>query len=239
MKKLYISFLVIFITSLLVYDASAQFVVAQDTIRGRINFCARPGDLSNMEIVPNDSVFYMYPPDLEIDPWRRVDFYTPSRTIKKGYIKGTNLMRVDDYELIEDSHLSAHGMVSFKNSKIRVQIAIAKVTGKETYLKQGTDKMYYVQNKPVKGVAKGDTPKIRYQSISATIKGRNITFPANRFNFLLEPEIDNIAVYYNEAKDIVYIIANNGGTDAFYTVLWQVTPKGVSSPYVFDPSIKL
>ncbi|NDV78080.1 hypothetical protein [Dysgonomonas sp. 511] len=238
MKRLHITLFITGIISLYAHNMSAQFVVAHDSIRGQINFTERMGDFANMKTIANDSVFYLYPPDLDIDPWRRVDFYTPSRQIEKGYIRGDKLMRVDDYELVEVSRLSAQGRVSLKNDDVKVEIAVAKVTPSDTYIKRKADGAYYVGGKAVKGVAKGETPQIRYQSISVSIKGKTVAFPAGRYNFLLEPEIDNMVVYHNPDKDLVYIIANNGGTKAYYSVLWQVSPRGVSGPYVFDPSIK-
>lgn len=223
------------ILSLYGHTAFAQFVVARDTIRGKIDFCPRPGDFNNMTIVPNDSVFYLFPPDKEIDPWRYVDFYTPSREIKRGYVLETNLMRVDDYDIVEVERLSSHGTISFKNEDVRVNIAIAKVAPNDTSIKQNTNGNYIVNGKPVKGTLRNVYPKLRYQSISVTIKGKTIVLPKSRYEHLLEPEIDNMAVYYDSEKSIVYILTNNGDTDAYYTALWAISPKGATSVYIFDP----
>ncbi len=82
-------------------------------------------------------------------------------------------------------------------------------------------------------------PKLKYQSISVSIKGKNIIFPKKVYEHLLEPEIDNMAVYYNATKKTVYIMANNGGMAAPYNVLWVVSPpKGAANVYVFDPMTK-
>lgn len=225
--------------SLFFYEQSiyAQFVVARDTIRGRIDFCPRPGDLTNGTLVPNDSVFYMYPPDLEIDPWRYVDYYTPLRTTERGYIRGTDLMRIDDYEMIEVEKLSAHGTISFRDKDVRVNVAVTPVRSGNSSIKQ-TGKDYTINGKPVKGVAKGESPKLKYQSISVTIKGKNVIFPRKVYEHLLEPEIDNMAVYYNPEKQLVYIVANNGEGSSFYRALWVVSPKGVANVYVFEPFTK-
>jgi len=216
----------------------AQFVVAQDTIRGRIDFCPRPGDFNNVTIVPNDSVFYMFPPDKQIDPWRYVDFYTPQRTIRSGYIQGTTLMRIDDYDIVEVERLSSHGTISFKSDEVKVNIAIANITSKDTSIKQNSHGGYTVNGKLAKGVKRWATPKLRYQSMSVTIKGKTIVFPRNVYEHLLEPEIDNMVVYYNPEKSIVYIVTNNGGLDAYYNALWAVSPKGVSNVYIFDPAVR-
>lgn len=236
MKKTYIILLMGFILSLYGQNAFGQFVVAQDTIRGKIDFCPRPGDFKNMTVVPNDSVFYMFPPDKEIEPWRYVDFYTPSRTIKRGYIMGTNLMRVDDYDIVEVERLSSHGSISFKNNDVRVSITVTKVTPNDTSIKQNAGGKYVVKGKYAKGVTRGSTPKLRYQSISVTIKGKVIVFPKSLYEHLLEPEIDNMVVYYNPEKSIVYIVTNSGGIDAYYSALWAVSPKGVPNAYIFDPT---
>lgn len=239
MKRNYYMLLIVFIMSLSVHNASAQFVVALDTIRGRIDFCTRPGDLTTTQLVSNDSVFYMYPPDREIDPWRYVGYYLPSREVKSGYIRGTDLMRIDDYEMIEVSRLSSHGIISFEGNDVRVNISVSGVTSKDTFLQKGTDGLYRVKGRIVKGIARGDSPRLCYQSISVSIKGRTVVFPKGVYDYLLEPEIDNMAVYYNSEKGIVYLLANNGGTKAYYNVLWQVTAKGVGSPYIFDPSQRI
>ncbi|MFV0419040.1 MAG: hypothetical protein ACK5KT_09960 [Dysgonomonas sp.] len=236
MRKTYIILLIGITLSLYGHNAFAQFIVAQDTVRGRIDFCPRPGDFNNMTVVPNDSVFYMFPPDKEIDPWRYVDFYTPSRTIKRGYILSTNLMRVDDYDIVEVERLSSHGAISFKNDDVRVNIAVAKVTPNDTSIKQNPGGRYVVKGKYAKGIIRGSFPKLRYQSISVTIKGKTIILPKNTYEHLFEPEIDNMVVYYNAEKSIVYIVTNNGGIDAYYSALWAVSSKGASSVYIFDPT---
>lgn len=238
MRKTYTILLTIFTLLLYGQNTFAQFIVAQDTIRGRIDFCPRPGDFNNATQVPNDSVFYLYPPDMEIDPWRYVDFYSPDRSIKSGYIRGTDLMRIDDYDVVEVGKLSAHGTVFFQNDDVRVDIAVANVSSKDSFIKQDSHGNYIVNGKQAKGVSRWASPKIRYQSISATIKGKKIIFPKRVYEHLLNPEIDNMVVYYNPEKSTVYIMANNGGMEAFYCVLWAVSPKGVSNVYVFDPSIK-
>ncbi|MBK5719617.1 hypothetical protein JGH11_01900 [Dysgonomonas sp. Marseille-P4677] len=238
MKRTYITLLVTFLFASLATDSYAQFVVAQDTIRGQIYFSQRPGDFNNSIIVPNDSVFYMFPPDKEIDPWRYVDFYLPSRTTKRGYIQETRLMRVDDYEIVEVERLSSHGSVSFKNDDVRIQITVANISDKDPSIKKHTDGGYVVNGKQAKGVNKWQVPKLRYQSISVTIKGKVIIFPKRVYEHLLNPELENMVVYYNPEKGIIYINANNGGMSAPYNVLWAVSQKGVSSPYIFDISTK-
>ena len=238
MKKTYTILLMLFFLSAFAYNASAQFVVAQDTIRGRIDFSPRLGDLNNTTIVPNDSVFYMFPPTPETDPWRYVDYYLPSRDTKSGYIQGTKLMRVDDYDIVEVERLSSHGTISFKNDNVRVHIAVANVTSKDTSVKLGNNGGYTVNGKSAKGTSRWAAPKLRYQSISVTIKGKNIIFPKKVYEYLFEPEIDNMVVYYNEPKDIVYIVANNGSANNYYQAMWQVSPRGVANVYIFDPSTK-
>lgn len=236
MKKSYIVLLMMIILSLYGDKVFAQFVVAQDTIRGRIDFCPRPGDFNNMTVVPNDSVFYLFPPDKEIEPWRYVDFYTPSREIKRGYILGNNLMRVDDYDIVEVERLSSHGTISFKNDDVRVNITVSRIAPNDPSIKQSVNGNYIVNGKPAKGATRNIYPKLRYQSISITINGKIIILPKNRYEHLFEPEIDNMAVYYNPEKSIVYILTNNGGTDAYYTALWTISPKGATSVYIFDPT---
>ena len=109
MKRIYTVLLVSFILSMCAQNANAQFVVAQDTVRGRIDFCPRLGDLHNAVEIPNDSVFYMLPIDQSTDPWRQVYRYMPDRSVSGGYIHGRKLMRVDDYDIVEVERLSAHG----------------------------------------------------------------------------------------------------------------------------------
>lgn len=238
MKKTYITLLIIFILTSLANNSYAQFIVAQDTIKGQINFCLRPGDLNNSTAVPNDSVFYMFPPDKEIDPWRYVSFYLPSRNTKGGYIQDTRLMRVDDYDIVEVERLSSQGAISFKNEDVRVQITVANISKNNTSIKQLNNGAYTVNGKPAKGTTRWAEPKLDYQSMSATIKGKNIIFPKRVYEHLLNPELENMVVYYNRAKSIIYINANNGGSSAPYNVLWVVSPKGVNNPYIFDPSTK-
>lgn len=235
MKKNYIILLISFILSLYGHNMFAQFVVAYDTIRGRIDFCPRPGDLKNAVEVPNDSVFYMFPPDKEIDPWRYVDFYTPSRTIERGYILGTNLMRIDDYEIVEVERLYSHGAIAFKNDDIRINIAVSKVSPDDKSIKHNLSGSYTVNGKLAKGVKQGIFPKLRYQSISVIIKGKVIALPKNIYEHLFEPEIDNMVVYYNSEKSIVYIVTNNGGIDSYYSALFTVSLQQKPSVYIFDP----
>lgn len=213
----------------------AQFIIAQDTIRGRVDFCPRPSDFNNAIQVPNDSVFYLYPVDLEIDPWRYVAFYDANRNIKKGYIRGTDLMRVDDYEIVEVGKISAYGTVFFKNDDIRVDISVKQVASNDNTIKQDSHGNFYVKGKEAKGISRWASPKLRYQSISVTIKGKKIVFPQKVYEHLFNPALENMVVYYNPEKSTVYIIADNGGNDAFYRAMWVVTPKGVSNVYVFDP----
>jgi len=175
----------------------------------------------------------MFPPDLEIDPWRYVGFYTPNRTIERGYILGTDLMRIDDYEMIEVEKLSSHGTVSFKDKDIRVNIAVAPITKGDPTIKQ-SDRGYLVNGKMAKGVTKNHFPQLKYRSMSVSIKGNTIVLPKKVYEHLLEPEIDNMAVYYNPQKKIVYILARNGDINSSYSVLWAVSPKGTVNVYVFD-----
>jgi hypothetical protein len=239
MKHIYVTLLTVLALSFYSTEASAQFIVAQDTIRGSVDFSPRLGDLNNSINVPNDSVFYMFPVDVATEPWRYVDYYLPSRTTKSGYIRDRKLMRIDDYDMIEVERLSSHGAITFKNDDVRVSITISPVTAKDTAIKKNASgNGYTVNGKPAKGVARGQSPQLKYQSISVTIKGRNIVFPKSVYEHLLDPEIDNMAVYYNADKSIVYISANNGGTAAYYNALWSVSPKGVANVYIFDPAEK-
>lgn len=238
MKKGYITLLTTFFLSTFANNTFAQFVVASDTIRGNIDFCQRPGDLNNTIVVPNDSVFYMFSPDKEIDPWRYVDFYLPSRSTKSGYIKGTNLMRIDDYDVVEVERLSSNGTISFKNEDVKILVSVTDVSDKDTPIKYLTNGGCTVNGKQAKGVAKWGKAKTRYQSISVAFKGKNIVFPKSVYEHLLNPELEDMVIYYNPAKDLIYINADNGSTNAPYTVLWLVSTKGVGSPYIFDPSSK-
>ncbi|MDH6307425.1 hypothetical protein M2451_000574 [Dysgonomonas sp. PFB1-18] len=238
MKHIYITFLTVLALSFYSTEASAQFIVAQDTVRGSVDFCPRLGDLNNSITVPNDSVFYMFPADAATEPWRYVDYYLPSRSTKSGYIGDRKLMRIDDYDIIEVERLSSHGTISFKNDDVRVNIAVSPVTTKDTAIKKNARGEYIVNDKPAKGVARGQSPQLKYQSISVTIKGHNIVFPKGVYEHLLDPEIDNMIVYYNADKSIVYISANNGGTAAYYNALWAVSPRGVANVYIFDPAEK-
>jgi hypothetical protein len=43
MKRIYTVLLVLFVLSMCAQNVNAQFVVAQDTVRGRIDFCPRLG----------------------------------------------------------------------------------------------------------------------------------------------------------------------------------------------------
>ncbi|MDR2955754.1 MAG: hypothetical protein LBV43_11800 [Prevotella sp.] len=237
MKRIFTILSILAISLFYSHNLSAQFIVAKDTIRGRIDFTPRLGDLDKAIPIPNDSVFYMFPPDREIDPWRNVDYYMPNRNIISGYIMGTKFMRVDDYDVIEVEKLSSHGTVSFKNEDVRILIAVANITSKDTSIKQDNFGGYTVNGKQAKGIVRHTAPKLRYQSISVTIKGKSIPIPKKVYEHLLEPEIENMVVYYNPEKTIVYIVVNNGGLDAFYQALWAVSPNGVSNPYIFDPAL--
>lgn len=238
MKRSY-TILLIFITLFLYrLDSFAQFILAQDTIRKTVDFCPRPSDFNNATPVPNDSVFYLYPPDLEIDPWRYVDHYNPDRSTNRGYIRGTDFIRVDDYEVVEVGKISAYGNVFFKNEDIRVDISVSKISPNNESLKRDIYGNYIINNKPAKGVNSRVPPKFHYQSISATIKGKKIVFPKKVYEHLLNPEIDNMVVYYNPEKSTVYIIADNGGIEAFYSAMWTVSQEGVSNVYIHEPPIK-
>lgn len=235
MKTIYTFLLALFLFCIGGQDIFAQFIVAQDTIRGQIEFRSNLKDSNSTTMVPNDSVFYMFAPDMSIDPWRRVCFYTSSRTNKNGYIQGSKFMRVDDYDLVEVERLSSHGTISFKSEAVRVVITVANITTKDTHIKRNFNGDYTVNNKSAKGFTGGSFPKLKYQSISVSINGKNIVLPKRLYEFLLDPDIENTAVYYNAEKKIVYINANNGGTTSSYSVLWSVTPKGASNAYIFDP----
>ena len=236
MKKIYIILVLVFVIGISTSNIYAQFVVAQDTIRGRIDFCDRPGDLNNGLIIPNDTVFYLFPPDLEIDPWRNVDLYLPNRDIRQGYIRGTDLMRVDDYDVVEVERLSSHGSISFKSNDIRVNIVVANIKSNELANKQYSDGNNYINGKKARGISRWGHPRLKYQSITVSIKGRNIPIPRKVYEHLFEPEIDNMIVYHNPLKDIVYIVTNNGGINTYYNAMWAVSPQGVANAYIYDPS---
>lgn len=239
MKQTYKILAIFFSLFLCGLNISAQFIVAQDTVRGYIDFCPRLGDWANKIEVPNGSVFYMYPPDLDIDPWRYVDLYTAPEKIRSGYIRGTDLMRVDDYDIVEVEKLSSHGTVSFKSDDVKVNIAVSLISSKDISIrKDPVNDKYTVNNKPVKGIVKGQSPKLKYQSITVSIKGHNIVFPKSVYEYLLNPEIDNMVVYYNSQKQTVYISANNGSPEAPYNALWIVPFKGKVDVCIFDPAIK-
>lgn len=239
MKKTYTILLTLVLLGFNTQHAFAQFVVAQDTIRGSIDFCQRAGDMRNAVAVPNDSVFYMFPPDLDIDPWRYVHYYTPARDVEIGYIKGTKLMRVDDYDIVEVERLSpSTNTITFRNNDVRIVVTVGNLATKNSPVKRSADGKYTINGKEVKGATQWVSPKTQYKSITVSMNGRNITFPKRVFEHLLEPDIEDMVIYHNPKKKTVYIQANNGGLDAFYTVLWTVTPHGVSNPYIFDPALK-
>ncbi len=235
MKQTYTTLLVLFMLGIYQPDSHAQFVVAQDTIRGGIDFCPRPGDLNNSIQIPNDTVFYLFPPDMDIDPWRHVDMYLPNRRIIKGYIRGNDMMRVDDYDMVEVERLSSHGTVSFKDKNVKVSMSVADVSPKELANKQSPNGNYYINGKKARGIPRWGYPRLKYKSIQVSIKGRSITVPKRVYEHLFEPEIDNMAVYYNPQKEIVYIVANNGGADAYYKAMWAISMRRVANVYVFDP----
>lgn len=239
MKRIYTTLPIIFALLLYGQNIQAQFVIAQDTIRGRIDFCPRPSDFNNATQVPNDSVFYLFPVDLEIDPWRYVAFYDANRVPRKGYIRGTDFMRVDDYEIVEVGKISAHGNVFFQNDDVRIDISVSQVSSNDNTIKQNHHGDYFVNGKGAKGIARWSSPKLRYQSMSTTIKGKKIIFPKKVYEHLFNPALENMVVYYNPDKSTVYIIADNGGDDAFYQAMWVVAPTGVSNVYVFDPKLKI
>lgn len=234
MKKTYTILLISFLLSVCAQSTYAQFVLAQDTIRGRIDFTPRLGDMNNAVEIPNDSVFYMLPIDQSTDPWRQVYRYMPDRSVQRGYIQATKRMRVDDYDIVEVERLSAHGYISFKNSDVRIVVSVAPVGAAA---KQGTDGTYRVNGKIARGVAKWATPRLQYKSITVSIKGRNIPVPKKLYEHLLEPDIEDMVVYYNPRKQTVYMQVNNGGTKAYYTALFTVSVRGATSPYIFDPSM--
>lgn len=236
MRQTFIILLTISLSSICAIESHAQFVVAQDTIRGRIDFCTRPGDLNNSTIIPNDSVFFLFPPDLDIDPWRYVDFYLPNRQIRRGYIRGNDLMRVDDYDVVEVERLSSHGNIFFKSDDVRVNISVASVTSRDKAPEQYSDGKFYLNGKRARGISQWGTPRLKYQSMTVTIKGRTITLPKKVYEHLFEPEIDNMIVYFNPKREIVYIVTNNGGTKNYYNAMWAVSPRGAANVYVFDPA---
>lgn len=238
MKKNYPILLILIALLSCNLDSFAQFIIAQDTIRKTVDFCPRPSDFNNATLIPNDSVFYLYPPDLEIDPWRYVELYNPDRSIQKGYIRGTDFMRIDDYEIVEVGKISAYGNVFFKNEDIRVDISVSMIALNDKSIKQDIYGNYTVNNKIARGVNNKVPPKLRYQSISVIIKGKKIIFPQRVHEHLLNPELDNMVVYYNPESSTVYIIADNGGVDAFYSAMWAVSPEGVPNVYIHEPPIK-
>jgi len=235
MKRFYLIISIAILSFLYAGDTYAQFVVAQDTIRGKIDFCPRLGDFTARIEVPNDSVFYLFPPDKEIDPWRYVGYYQPTREIKRGYVKSTVLMRIDDYEMIDVEKLSANGNIIFREDDVRVNVTVAKIpeNGKIHTDAVKTGK-YIINGKVAKGVSKNKKPELRYQSVTVSIKGNLITIPKKLYEHLLEPEIDNMAVYYNKSKKTVYIVARNGDEDAYYEALWVVSPKGAANVYIHE-----
>lgn len=239
MKKTYTILLTLILIGFNTQSVFSQFVIAQDTIRGSIDFCERAGDLKNAVSIPNDSVFYMFPPDLDIDPWRYVHHYTPARDVETGYIKGTKLMRVDDYDIVEVERLSpSSNTITFKNDDIRATVTVGEMPAKNSPVKRSAGGIYTINGKEVKGATQWVSPKKQYRSISVSVNGRNIVFPKKVYENLLEPDIEDMVLYHNPKTKTVYIQANNGGRDAFYTVLWIVTPRGVSNPYIFDPALK-
>ena len=236
MKKTYTILLISFLLSLCVEKSYAQFVLAQDTIRGRIDFCQHPNDKNNAVTIPNDSVFYMLPVDLSIDPWRQVYQYLPDRSARRGYIEGTKLMRVDDYDIVEVERLSAHGAIYFKSNAVRVTMSVAPATSAS--LRKGSDGIYRVNGKVAYGAGSWGNPKLSYKAITVLINGRNIPVPKRIYEHLLEPDIENMVVYYNPQKETVYIHVNNGGSSAPYTALITVSIRGALNPYVFDRSMR-
>ena len=215
----------------------AQFAVAHDTIRGHVDFLPRLGDFSHAKSIPNDSVFYLFPPDKDIEPWRYLGYFSSSEKIERGYVSMSKLMRVDDFEMIDVERLSSHGTVSFKNENVRVNVSVTSISPSDRSIKRTDSGSYTIHGKAVKGVATNDSPKLRYQSMTVTIKGRAISVPSKLYEYLLEPDITAMEVYYNHKKDIVYIVANNGGTEAYYNALWVVSRKGLTEVYVLDPRI--
>lgn len=215
----------------------AQFAVAYDTIRGHVDFLPRPGDFSNARNIPNDSVFYLFPPDKDIEPWRYVGYFSSSEKIERGYVSMSKLMRIDDFEMIDVERLSSHGSVSFKNEKVRVNVSVVAIPANDRSFKRTDKGTYTINNKIVKGVKIGATPTLRYQSITVNIKGKAISIPSRLYDYLLEPDITSMEVYYNPKTEIVYIIANNGGSEAYYNALWTVSRKGLTQVFILDPQI--
>lgn len=239
MKQTYKILAVFFSLFLCGLNVSAQFVLAQDTVRGHIDFCPRLGDWTNRIEVPNGSVFYMYPPDLDIDPWRYVDLYTAPEKVRSGYIRGSDLMRVDDYDIIEVEKISSHGTVSFRGDNVKVNIAVSAINPKDvTIKKESVSNQYTVNGKIAKGVSKTQSPLLKYQSITVSIKGRAVIVPRSVYEHLLNPEIDNMVVYYDSQKQIVYISAVNSGVEVPYNALWKIPLKGKVDVYIFDFATK-
>lgn len=233
MKRIH--FILYLFLSLSFYTQSsfAQFAIVKDSIRGATNLYERTADKGQIKAaMPNGSVVYLYPRDMDILPWRYVDYYLPEGGVERGFVNGDFIEDIRELELVEVERLSAHGSITFRSDSSAVRVVVSTgnvVKGDNTIsLKDGR---YMVGDKRAMGVF-NSFPTQRYQSITATIKGRTVSVSRTLLNYLFEPDLENTAAFYDAATKTVYITSINGSATNSYNVVWAVPSNGKASVYV-------
>lgn len=229
MKRLIFSILTLVICT---QGAFAQFAVVRDSV-GHNNVYHQIGDFENVLAKASDNdIVYLYPYDEDIVPWQYVDYYTSSMKFEPGYMLRVQLRLVEEYDVIDVTRLSASGSISYGNDSIKVVISTSNVPKGSKLIRKEPNGYYSVGGKRAKGIGR-DYPQKQYQSISVSFKRKNIIIPRSLFDNLFEPSLEDTSVFYDDVKQTIFILANNGKSED-YSVLWVVDRNGKPKVYVRD-----
>ena len=202
---------------------SAQFAVIQDK-DGYVNIRSSASLSNNVkDTLNNGRLIFLY--DREGSFYNAE--YAKRGTNKDGYVYFDRTRKVQNFEKIRSAGGPANTEV-FSGNNIKVTISrqsFVKSKYRFSYYRDAPDQIEKINGKPYYG-GDGNMPATEYKSITVQVGTTVVTLPAAATENLFEPSSGTTSVYYDRAKDAIYIQASNGDGAGYYQVVWRIE-KGV------------
>ena len=216
---------VLFLSSFLLAAAGiqAQFASISDK-DGYVNIRSSASLSNNVQdTLNNGRLVYLYEKQ---GSFYNTEYYKRGEN-RNGYVYWDRVKKVDANERVRLTSSPANTEI-FSAANVKVTItrqAFVKSKYKLSYYKDAPDQIEKFNGKTGYG-RDGGLPALEYKSIQVQVGQQVITLPAGATENLFEPSPGNTEVFYDRAKDILYIQASNGSGAGYYDVIWKIE-KGV------------
>ena len=222
--------LVLFFALFFCTTISAQFAVVADE-GGFVN--VYDDEKEELDRLGADGVVAIEDTD---DEWALVD-YTKygDYAASSGYIKKKNLIDITSFQEIPLT-IDSTNFVVLSNDSILIRLEVQEFDSTKnsiSYFSEDNSQITAINDEAYWGTKTG-IPAKQYTAISYKKREEIIEFPEAALFNLFNPHLSLSKAYYDEAKDIIYLLATNGDASGAYTAIWIIEFGEYAMHYIFD-----